>query len=867
MTACLYGQSASPVVFDFEDGIGDWQREGTFQGKAYCGPYTTDLFAKVTLGGDYWKGQDYPVGQVGNCMLTTRGEKSDPGSGSVTSPGFSIDREHRALSFRIGGTDDVAHERLELQVLSPRENDDTVLSRIHSWWHASPQIAMPDGAPLRDGAYVIVAAATGRGSEMLRQVSAEIPPFLDGLRARFKVVDGPAPGYISVDYLSLASEAPPAMHAPVWGFGDYHTHPMSYMALGGLKGIRVLWGEPGGNVDEYANPNTITKDIPHCVWGHYGGYFAEAFIKGSQLEHHDIGSVIKAILFPHKRSGGPEFSDFPDHLQGAHEQMHITGIYRSYQGGLRLMVALAVDNKAPQFLAGIVRDGHMDLVSEKKSMEAQLEGMKILARCNSRWMKIAYTAEEAREIIRENKLAVVLGVEYDQLGELGLGRNEDEARLEADYLWGLGARTVISVHAVNNTLGGPAILNEPYNWLNDLLSRRSTDDHSSYTRHTIPTYFNILEDTTACTPAPVRGECVLHRLDPTQEWRLALGHPIFNWLRLSPVMFPVGKVGEYDTKYGHKNTLGLLGRGRDYINAMMERGLMVDMAHMSDQSIDDTYEEIRKRAEGHCCGAEKKSEPSWDSQYPAIISHAHMRAQGLLPSSSAPYEKVYHLAQTTVEDYLPSEYDVSDSHLEMIRKNGGVIGPFVTEPRIDWPSDGSNPYEGVVHLPFKPNCGGSSINFAYSFAYAAAKVNTQEDREAHASRVGLATDMTLIPMVSPRFGDHACDGYVPYRNGKRHRAAHPDHYQTQEQKKEDNKVHYVGGPVGEHPPLEPYPIGQRLYDFNKDGLANYGLLPDMLQDLKDLGDPNLGTLFQSAEGYLRMWEKVERLRGPDCCRN
>jgi hypothetical protein len=246
---------------------------------------------------------------------------------------------------------------------------------------------------------------------------------------------------------------------------------MSYMALGGLKGVPVLWGEPGGNVDDYANPNAIVRDIPHCVEGHNGGYFADAFIKGAQLEHHDAGSVIKSILWPHKRIGGPEFSDFPDHLRGAHEQMHITGIYRSYQGGLRLMVALAVDNKAPQFLAGFVKNGHMDLVSEKESMEAQLAGMKRLADLNSRWMQIAYSAGQAREIIRDNKLAVILGVEYDQLGELQLGTPEDEAHLEANYLWGLGARTVISIHAVNNSLGGPAILNEAYNWLNDLLFR------------------------------------------------------------------------------------------------------------------------------------------------------------------------------------------------------------------------------------------------------------------------------------------------------------------------------------------------------------------------------------------------------------
>jgi hypothetical protein len=56
-------------------------------------------------------------------------------------------------------------------------------------------------------------------------------------------------------------------------------------------------------------------------------------------------------------------------------------------------------------------------------------------------------------------------------------------------------------------------------------------------------------------------------------------------------------------------------------------------------------------------------------------------------------------------------------------------------------------------------------------------------------------------------------------------------------------------------------MGQRVFDFNEDGLAHYGLVPDLLLDLKNLGDDDARLLFRSAEGYLQMWEKVERLRG------
>ncbi len=50
-------------------------------------------------------------------------------------------------------------------------------------------------------------------------------------------------------------------------------------------------------------------------------------------------------------------------------------------------------------------------------------------------------------------------------------------------------------------------------------------------------------------------------------------------------------------------------------------------------------------------------------------------------------------------------------------------------------------------------------------------------------------------------------------------------------------------------------MSDRLHDYNKDALAHYGLVPDMLQDLKNLGMTNTDfeSLFSSAEVYLQLW--------------
>lgn len=65
--------------------------------------------------------------------------------------------------------------------------------------------------------------------------------------------------------------------------------------------------------------------------------------------------------------------------------------------------------------------------------------------------------------------------------------------------------------------------------------------------------------------------------------------------------------------------------------------------------------------------------------------------------------------------------------------------------------------------------------------------------------------------------------------------------------------------TGNNEPLRRCITGNRYWDFNLDGLAHYGLLPDMLQDLKNIGFSKLqlNPLFTSAEDYIQMWEKAE----------
>ena len=68
--------------------------------------------------------------------------------------------------------------------------------------------------------------------------------------------------------------------------------------------------------------------------------------------------------------------------------------------------------------------------------------------------------------------------------------------------------------------------------------------------------------------------------------------------------------------------------------------------------------------------------------------------------------------------------------------------------------------------------------------------------------------------------------------------------------------------------------GERVYDINADGVAQYGLYPDWIEDLAQVADAERAgdgariqdDLARGAEAYLQMWERAEGI-APDSCRN
>ena len=53
---------------------------------------------------------------------------------------------------------------------------------------------------------------------------------------------------------------------------------------------------------------------------------------------------------------------------------------------------------------------------------------------------------------------------------------------------------------------------------------------------------------------------------------------------------------------------------------------------------------------------------------------------------------------------------------------------------------------------------------------------------------------------------------------------------------------------------------RRDFDINIDGMVHYGMLPDLLQDVRNVGldKEDLAPLFRGANDYIEMWEMCER---------
>ncbi len=724
--------------------------------------------------------------------------------------------------------------------------------------------------------------------------------------------------------------------APLWGFADLHAHLMAHLAFGG----NAFWGLPYD--PEHPGADGIEYALPSCEPIH--------------------GGLINVNPeFGHPAGGGwPDFIVWPRFTTMVHQQAYIDWLYRAYQGGLRLVSCLAVNN---ELLA--TKSNPRLLTDDRTAIATQVAAMKTMANFihqqsedgQSGWLEIAYSSEDAARIVSQNRLAVVLGVEVDSLGnwrkvedlEAACQGNAQLARsvigAELDWLHSLGVRQVTPIHLTNNAFGGTAIYMRFLETVNVFVTGEHWEVEDSWqtgVRYRLDQDNELVEDAERILVTSGGRKRAVHR------------HTLID--HIPGVHTVVEAFNPPDVSGGHANIRSLNQYGVILLEEMMKRGMIIDIDHMSEKSTDAALE----LAEAH--------------DYPVNTSHSWFR--DLLFSSESEFNQQKSEGyETSSVHKVAHEAAKRGDQVERIAHLGGIVSAILNQGDIA----GLSQVMPEAARKIRSRCAGSSSDWAEAYLYAVNKTGGKG--------VAIGSDINgAACLPGPRFGTMAAFGarhdlrrepsrrqdidqqsngvaYLePLRDYRWHRFepsgesgydeetcdiwhaiaqykagfnpalhTHPksdfpelkiqqlleaaDLYLDQdwidhitlglwlaeaqelpavgvisgwpheqiaafyartglvdESLKIDEKTHALlekikscwekwGQMEGDNRPLARSFAGERRdFDINIDGMAHYGMLPDMLQDIRNNGltAQDLAPLFRGANDYIQMWAKCEK---------
>jgi hypothetical protein len=174
-------------------------------------------------------------------------------------------------------------------------------------------------------------------------------------------------------------------------------------------------------------------------------------------------------------------------LGNTHQTYQWQMLERAWRGGLRLVVVDAHNSRAGH----LIMDGDEEvtgIMSDWQAIENVVEEMKRLTAGPSDpvyfkgplhdFARIVYSPQDAREIIESGKIAIILGVEVDELGKARFFGDTPER--QADDLYKMGIRRFDIAHAIDNPYAGAALMNTNYLSLNTLLGTDTAPQAAGY---------------------------------------------------------------------------------------------------------------------------------------------------------------------------------------------------------------------------------------------------------------------------------------------------------------------------------------------------------------------------------------------------
>lgn len=514
----------------------------------------------------------------------------------------------------------------------------------------------------------------------------------------------------------------------VRGYVDAHTHGMAFEFLGG----DVHCGRPW---HKYGVTYALRDCVDHTVTGGKGAAL-EAFLSGKPS---------------HDPVGWPTFKDWPAPESLTHEGTYYRWLERSWRGGQRLFVNLLVENNKLCQIYPLKRNSCDDMDSirlQAKDMyrmqdyiDAQSGGP------GKGFYRIVRSPFEARKVINEGKMAVVMGIETsvpfgctfkDVVGTDIPACTASDITRQVAQMHRLGVRQVELVNKFDNALAGVA---------GDLGTTGVAVNSANFLE--TGTFWDMRHCEPADGVSSDNAQLAVPEISAQQQDALfgAIGAVFGGVLPAVPLYPPPA----------HCNRRGLTSLGEHTIRQLAARHIIFDPDHLSVKARSASMDVVEAL------------------DYPGVISSHSW-------STPDTYPRIY--------------------------RDGGFITPYAGDST------------GFVDK-WRTHVGWADTRYYWGIGYGADINGLGAQGDARGKNVS-------NPVTYPFTG----------LGGVR---VHRQH------------------------------AGKRVYDINADGVAQYGLYPDWIQDLTKVAGGADGRaisddMSRGAEAYLQMWERAEGIAA-DSCRN
>jgi microsomal dipeptidase-like Zn-dependent dipeptidase len=346
----------------------------------------------------------------------------------------------------------------------------------------------------------------------------------------------------------------PNSKARVRGFVDTHIHMGAFEFLGG----RFHCGRPW-------SPYGVTVALRDCA-DHYPngeGAVVENFLATGSPEG------------THSPEGWPSFAGWPRDESLTHEGTYWKWVERAWRSGVRLMVNDLVENRALCELYPLKQNSCNEMVSAYKQaddmyalqdyIDAQFGGP------GKGFLRIVRSPAEARKVINEGKLAMVLGVEVSEVldcGQLnGIARcTTTQIDAQLDKLQSVGVQSLFLVNKFDNALAGVHFDSGTTGVVVNAGNKYATGQF--WTAEHCPGAHD--HDNELTSPTGEHGELLYTLFGP------ALTQPLLQ-----------GQLPVYPPP-PHCNPKGLTPLGEHLIRSMMRRGMIIETDHLSVKARQET---------------------------------------------------------------------------------------------------------------------------------------------------------------------------------------------------------------------------------------------------------------------------------------